>query len=350
MMSFFIYKLILSGAVFGITLFVAAYSTYAERKVAAFLQDRLGPDRAGPFGIFQPLADGLKFIMKEEFIPVVSNKLLFVLGPCIAMMTALMAGVIIPWGNTITIDGQQYSLQIADLNIGILYVFGVVSIGVYGIMIGGWASNNKFSLIGAIRASAQMISYEIAMGLSIIALILMTGTLSLSEITAQQAGGAGNEWNFWNVVYQPLGFLIFIVCAFAECNRTPFDLPECETELVGGYHTEYSSMKLGFYLFAEYINMFVSSAVISTLYFGGYNFPFMNNLGLDHNTITILGTLFLFGKVAFFIFFFMWIRWTIPRFRYDQLMNLGWKMLIPLAIANIVLTGVFTLIKDTYFS
>ena len=342
-MSFFIYKLILAAAIFGITLFVAAYSTYAERKVAAFLQDRLGPDRAGPFGIFQPLADGLKFIMKEEFIPVVSNKLLFVLGPCIAMMTALMAGVIIPWGNTLIINGQEYSLQIADLNIGILYVFGVVSIGVYGIMIGGWASNNKFSLIGAIRASAQMISYEIAMGLSIIALILMTGTLSLGEISAQQAGAAGSSWNFWNVVYQPLGFLIFLVCAFAECNRTPFDLPECETELVGGYHTEYSSMKLGFYLFAEYINMFVSSAVISTLYFGGYNFPFMNDLGLEHNTITIIGTLVFFGKIAFFIFFFMWIRWTIPRFRYDQLMNLGWKILIPLAIINIFITGVVSL-------
>jgi NADH-quinone oxidoreductase subunit H len=344
MISFFIYKFILAAAIFGITLFVAAYSTYAERKVAAFLQDRLGPDRAGPYGMFQPLADGLKFIMKEEFIPVVSNKLLFVLGPCIAMMTALMAGVIIPWGNTIVIGGQEYLLQIADLNIGILYVFGVVSIGVYGIMIGGWASNNKFSLIGAIRASAQMISYEIAMGLSIIALILMTGTLSLNEITTQQAGGAGGDWNFWNVIYQPLGFLIFIICAFAECNRTPFDLPECETELVGGYHTEYSSMKLGFYLFAEYINMFVSSAVISTLYFGGYNFPFMNNLGLEHNTITIIGTLFLFAKIGFFIFFFMWIRWTIPRFRYDQLMNLGWKILIPLAVLNIFITGVVSLI------
>jgi len=344
MISFFIYKLILAGAIFGITLFVAAYSTYAERKVAAFLQDRLGPDRAGPFGIFQPLADGLKFIMKEEFIPVVSNKLLFVLGPCIAMMTALMAGVVIPWGNTLIINGQQYSLQIADLNIGILYVFGVVSIGVYGIMIGGWASNNKFSLLGAIRASAQMISYEIAMGLSIIALILTTGTLSLSDITAQQAGGVGGDWNFWNVIYHPLGFLIFLICAFAECNRTPFDLPECETELVGGYHTEYSSMKLGFYLFAEYINMFVSSAVISTLYFGGYNFPFMNNLGLEHNTITIIGTLFLFAKISFFIFFFMWIRWTIPRFRYDQLMNLGWKVLIPLAVFNIFLTGIVSLV------
>lgn len=339
MMSFLIYKFILAGAIFGITLFIAAYSTYAERKVAAFLQDRIGPDRAGPFGIFQPLADGLKFIMKEEFIPVVSNKFLFVAGPCIAMMTALMAGVIIPWGNTIEWDGKVYSLQIAELNIGILYVFGVVSIGVYGIMIGGWASNNKFSLLGAIRASAQMISYEIAMGLAIIALIIMTNTLSLGEIAAQQAGGVGSDWNFWNVIYQPVGFLIFIICAFAECNRTPFDLPECETELVGGYHTEYSSMKLGFYLFAEYINMFISSAVISTLYFGGYNFPFMNDLGLSHNTVSILGSIVLFGKISFFIFFFMWIRWTIPRFRYDQLMNLGWKILIPLSVVNIFITG-----------
>jgi NADH-quinone oxidoreductase subunit H len=345
MIEFLIYKGILVGGIFTITLLVAAYSTYAERKVAAFLQDRLGPERAGPYGILQPLADGLKFIMKEEIIPDVSNRTLFILGPCIAMFTALMAGVLIPWGNSLLIDGKEYPLLIADLNVGILYVFGIVSIGVYGIMIGGWASNNKFSLLGAIRASAQMISYEIAMGLSIIALIIMTGTLSLNEITAQQAGGVGGDWNLWNIVYQPLGFLIFLVCAFAETNRTPFDLPECETELVGGYHTEYSSMKLGFYLFAEYINMFISSAVISTLYFGGYNFPFMNDLGLEHNTISILGTLVLFAKVTFFIFFFMWIRWTIPRFRYDQLMNLGWKIMIPLAIINIGITGLVMILN-----
>lgn len=345
-LSFIVYKSILAGVIFLLTLGIAAYSTYAERKVAAFLQDRIGPDRAGPFGIFQPLADGLKFIMKEEIIPNVSNKFLFIMGPCIAMLTALMAGVVIPWGSTLQIRGIEYSLQIADLNIGILYVFGVVSIGVYGIMIGGWASNNKFSLLGAIRASAQMISYEIAMGLSIIALIVMTGTLSLGEISAQQAGGVGSSWNFWNVFYQPIGFLIFLVCAFAECNRTPFDLAECETELVGGYHTEYSSMKLGFYLFAEYINMFISSALMATLYFGGYNFPFMNDLGLDHNLITILGTCALFLKIVFFIFFFMWIRWTIPRFRYDQLMNVGWQMLIPLAIANVLITAVVISIKN----
>jgi NADH-quinone oxidoreductase subunit H len=340
------FKLILVFAVFGITLLVAMYSTYLERKVAAFIQDRVGPDRAGPFGLLQPLADGVKMFMKEEIIPNVSNKFLFILGPCIAMLTAIMAGVVIPWGGALTINGTTYDLQIADINIGILYIFGVVSIGVYGIMIGGWASNNKFSLLGAVRASAQMISYELAMGLSIIALIMITGTLSMREISAMQGGGIGSDWNMWNVVYQPVGFLMFIICAFAECNRMPFDLPETETELVGGYHTEYSSMKLGFYLFAEYINMFTSSAVMATLYFGGYNFPFMNDLGLDPNVVTILGTVFFFMKITFFIFFFMWIRWTLPRFRYDQLMNLGWKVLIPLAIANVAITGLVMILID----
>jgi NADH-quinone oxidoreductase subunit H len=340
------FKLILVLAVFGITLLIAMYSTYLERKVAAFLQDRVGPDRAGPFGILQPLADGVKMFMKEEIIPNVSNKFLFVAGPSIAMITALMAGVVIPWGNTLTIGGEQYVLQIADPNIGILYVFAVVSIGVYGIMIGGWASNNKYSLLGGIRASAQMISYELAMGLSIIALIMVSGSLSLRDIALAQGGGVGGDWNMWNVVYQPVGFLIFLICAFAECNRMPFDLPESETELVGGYHTEYSSMKLGFYLFAEYINMFTSSAVMSTLYFGGFNFPFQNDLGLDQNVITILGTLFFFVKIGLFIFFFMWVRWTLPRFRYDQLMNLGWKVLIPLAIANMAITGLVMILLD----
>jgi len=344
-MHFLLYKFILVVVIFAITLLIAMYSTYAERKVAAFLQDRLGPNRAGPFGILQPLADGVKMFMKEEIIPNVSNKALFVLGPCIAMLTACMTGVVIPWGDSLIIGGKSYSLQISDINIGVLYAFAVVSIGVYGIMIGGWASNNKYSLLGALRASSQMISYEVAMGLSIIALVMMTGSISVKEIAEQQAGG---HWNMWNVCYQPLGFLIFLICAFAETNRTPFDLPECETELVGGYHTEYSSMKLGFYLFAEYINMFISSAIISTLYFGGYNFPFMNDLGLSHNWITVLGVIALVIKFTFFIFFFMWIRWTIPRFRYDQLMNLGWKILIPLSIANIILTGVVLYFKSRF--
>lgn len=340
MLALIIYKFILVLIVFLISLGIAAYSTYGERKIAAFLQDRMGPSRAGPYGLLQPIADGVKMFMKEEIIPDLSNKWLFILGPCIAMFTACMTGVVIPWGKPLIINGQSYALQITDINIGILYVFGVVSMGVYGIMIGGWASNNKYSLLGAIRASAQMISYEVAMGMSIIALVMTTGTISLSEIAAQQ------EHGMWNVLKQPLGFLIFITCAFAECNRAPFDLPECETELVGGYHTEYSSMKLGFYLFAEYINMFISSAVISTLYFGGYNMPFVSELGLSHNIMSILGVVFLFAKVIFFILFFMWIRWTLPRFRYDQLMDLGWKKLIPLSIFNIILTGGIMLLKD----
>jgi len=338
-LSFFIYKLIIVLIVFVMTLVVAMYSTYGERKIAAFLQDRVGPDRAGPFGILQPLADGVKMFMKEEMIPSVSNKVLFIIGPGISMMTAFLTGVIIPWGKSLNIDGVEYPLQITDLNISILYLFGVLSIGVYGIMIGGWASNNKFSLLGAVRASSQMISYEVAMGLSVIALIMTTGTLSLGEIAAQQEG-----WH-WNVVFQPLGCLIFIICAFAETNRAPFDLPECETELVGGYHTEYSSMKLGFFLFAEYINMFVSSAIISTFYFGGYNMPFIGRFVHDQNTLAILGFVFLFAKIIFGIFFFMWVRWTLPRFRYDQLMNLGWKTLIPLSILNLVLTGLW-MMKD----
>ncbi len=330
-----IFKIILVICVFSITLLVATYSTYAERKIAAFLQDRIGPDRAGPFGILQPLADAVKMFMKEEMIPTVSNKWLFILGPALALLTACMTGVVIPWGNSLTIGGHEYSLQITDLNIGILYLFGVVSLGVYGIMIGGWASNNKYSLLGGIRASSQMISYEVAMGLSIIALVMTTGTLSLKDIAAAQHG-----WH-WNVLIQPLGCLIFIICAFAETNRAPFDLAECETELIGGYHTEYSSMKLGFFLFAEYINMFISSAVIATFYFGGYNMPFIGRFVHDPNWLAVLGIVFMFAKISFGIFFFMWVRWTIPRFRYDQLMNLGWKVLIPLSILNIVVTGVF---------
>jgi NADH-quinone oxidoreductase subunit H len=340
-LAFVIEKFILVTVIFAISLVVAMYSTLAERKIAGYLQDRVGPNRAGPGGMFQPLADGAKMFFKEEIIPTESSRFLFIAGPSLAILTACIGSAVIPWGQQLTIGDFKVDLQVTDINVGILYIFGVVSLGVYGIMIGGWASNNKYSLMGAIRGASQSISYEIAMGLSIIALLMITGTLSLKEITAQQSGFV--NWNIWA---QPLGFLIFLICAFAETNRTPFDLPECETELVGGYHTEYSSMKLGFYLFAEYINMFVSSAVMATLYFGGYNFPFMNDLGLDANIITILGVVALFAKIFFFIFFFMWVRWTIPRFRYDQLMNLGWKVLIPLAIANIVLTGIFITVKE----
>ena len=334
------YQAILVVCVFGISLLIAMYSTYAERKVAAFLQDRLGPNRAGPFGILQPLADGVKMFMKEEIIPNVSNKFLFVLGPSLGMLTALLTGAVIPWGPELHIGGQTYPLQVTDVNIGVLYLLGVVSIGVYGIMIGGWASNNKYALLGALRASSQMISYEVAMGISVVTLIMITGSLSTHDIAMQQHGfwNEAGGWFSWNFFKNPLTFLIFFVCALAETNRTPFDLPECETELVGGYHTEYSSMKLGFYLFAEYINMFISSAVMSLFFFGGYNYPWMDKV-TDPNVQAIIGVAVMFAKTIFFIFVFMWIRWTIPRFRYDQLMNLGWKILIPLSIVNLVATG-----------
>ncbi|QBZ97277.1 NADH-quinone oxidoreductase subunit NuoH [Flavobacterium sangjuense] len=334
--AFIIEKSVLIVVVFAITMIMAMYSTWAERKVAAFLQDRVGPNRAGWGGLLQPLADGMKLFAKEEFEPDTKNRFLFFVGPAIAMSTALMTSAVIPWGDKLHIFGRDVVLQATDIDGSLLYIFAIVSIGVYGIMIGGWASNNKFSLMGAVRAASQMVSYEVAMGLSVIALIMMTGTLSLKEISVQQAGMN------WNVFYQPVGFLIFLICAFAETNRTPFDLAECESELIGGYHTEYSSMKMGFYLFAEYANMFISSTILAVLYFGGYNYPGMqwmvDNVGV--NTANILGIGVLFIKICFFIFFYMWVRWTIPRFRYDQLMNLGWKILIPLSIINIVITGI----------
>jgi NADH-quinone oxidoreductase subunit H len=319
------------------SLLIAMYTTFAERKVAAILQDRRGPNRAGPFGILQPLADGIKLFFKEEIIPDFSSKFLFILGPSMAMLTAIMTSAVVPWGDTVHFFDRDITLQIANVDIGILYVFGVVSLGVYGIMIGSWASNNKFSLMGGLRAASQIISYELAMGISLIALIMVTGNLNLKDIVLQQQNG-----NWWNVVYQPLGFLIFLICAFAECNRTPFDLPEAENELIGGYHTEYSSMKLGFYLFAEYINMFISSVIMSTLFFGGYDIPFVNEQHLQESIgqwAVLLQVLCLLAKVFAFIFLFMWVRWTIPRFRYDQLMNLGWKVLIPLALVNMLATG-----------
>ncbi|SHK90187.1 NADH dehydrogenase subunit H [Chitinophaga jiangningensis] len=336
---FLIEKILLISGVLVLSLVVAMYSTWGERKVAAWIQDRLGPNRAGPMGLLQPLADGGKLFFKEEIIPTNSNRFLFILGPSIAMLVACMTSAVIPWADTITIAGRQISLQVADVNIGILFIFGVVSMGVYGIMIGGWASNNKFSLLASVRAASQIISYELPMGLALIALLMLTGTLSLKEIVEQQRAG------LWNVVYQPLGFLIFLICAFAECNRTPFDLPEAENELNGGYHLEYSSMKLGFFLFAEYINMFISSALMATLYFGGYAYPGMDKLGLSENMLALTGFLALFIKTLLFIFFFMWVRWTIPRFRYDQLMRLGWRVLIPLALANMLITGAVELLR-----
>jgi NADH-quinone oxidoreductase subunit H len=334
--AFIIEKSVVIVAVFALTMFMAMYSTWAERKVAAFLQDRVGPNRAGWGGLLQPLADGAKLFTKEEFFPNTPNRFLFILGPAIAMSTALITSAVIPWGDKIHVFGRDVVLQATDIDVSILYVFGVLSIGVYGIMIGAWASNNKYSLMSAVRASSQMISYEVAMGLAMISILMMSGSLSLKDITVMQANDG------WNIFYQPLAFLIFLICSFAETNRTPFDLAECESELIGGYHTEYSSMKMGFYLFAEYANMFISSTILAVIFLGGYHFPGMawvnENWGI--NIGALLGFLTLFAKICFFIFFYMWVRWTIPRFRYDQLMHLGWKVLIPLAVINIIITGI----------
>jgi NADH-quinone oxidoreductase subunit H len=340
---FLIEKLVLIVIIISVSLVIAMYETYAERKVAAWIQDRVGPDRAGPWGILQPLADGGKLFFKEEIIPNSSNKFLFVLGPCLAMLTAMMTCAVVPWSSHLELFGRTIDMQIADINIGILYVFGVVSMGVYGIMIGGWASNNKFSLMAALRGASQVISYELAMGLALIALLMLTGSLSLKTIVEQQMAGKWGGFLGWNILYQPVGFFLFFVCALAECNRAPFDLPEAESELNMGYHQEYSSMKLGFYLFSEYINMFISSAIMATLFFGGYDVPFLDESTLAPNIAAIVGLAALMLKIFFFIFLFMWVRWTLPRFRYDQLMKLGWRNMIPLALANMVITAAVVL-------
>jgi NADH-quinone oxidoreductase subunit H len=333
--SFIIGKIILISVILAVSLGIATYATWAERKVAAIMQDRIGPLRAGPFGLLQPVADGIKLFFKEEIIPAFSNKFLFILGPSLAMLMALLTSAVIVWAPDYTMaDGTVFPFQVADINIGILFIFGVVSLGVYGIMLGGWASNNKYSLMGSLRAASQAISYELAMGISIIALVMSTGTMSLREIVSQQH-------DVWNLFTQPLAFIIYLVCAFAELNRAPFDLPECESELVAGYHTEYSSMKLGFFLFAEYINMFISCVVMVCLFFGGYHFPGMD--WMQAHTAPIFFTAMCIGvtigKAVCLVLFMMFIRWTIPRFRYDQLMNLGWRSLIPLALVNMLITG-----------
>lgn len=346
-MDLITFKIILVLALFLLSLTVAAYSTWAERKVAAIMQDRVGPNKAGPFGLLQPLADGGKFFFKEDFTPAGAEKFLFILGPSIVMFISLLIGAVIPWGKSLNIAGQSFDLQVANIDVGVLYILGLASVSVYGMMLGGWASNNKYSLIGAIRASSQMISYELAMGLSLLAIIMMSGSLDLKYIVEQQTHG--KIWGIipdvsglnWNIFYQPFAFLIFLIAALAETNRHPFDLPECESELVTGYSTEYSSMKLGLYLFGEYVNMFIANALIAVLFFGGYNYP-----GIDwvtenwgENTAGVLSIVSFLTKVFFGIFFFMWIRWTIPRFRYDQLMHLGWKKLIPFALINLLITG-----------
>ncbi len=307
---------------------------YAERRVSAFIQDRLGPNRVGPFGLFQAPADVLKLFLKEEIVPTQANSFIHTLAPIISIAVAFSTFAVVPFGDSITLFGSEFKLMIADVNIGVLYILALTSIGVYGITLSGWASNNKYSLLGALRSTAQMISYELSLGLAIVGVVMVAGSLRLDVIVELQSGFA------WNAFLMPIGFITFVVAAFAETNRLPFDLPEAEPELVGGYHTEYSGMKFGSFFLAEYVNMITSSALIVTLFLGGWQFPGVDLLGLPQFWLSLVQVLTFVIKVGAVLFFFIWIRWTIPRFRYDQLMDLGWKVMLPLALLNIAVTGI----------
>ena len=322
------------GLVINVLLVSVAYAVYAERRVSAFMQNRYGPNRVGYQGLLQSFADVIKLVFKEDIVPAKANKTIHTLAPMISIFVALTTIAVVPFGHQIELFGRVISLQITDVNVGILYILALTSLGVYGITLSGWSSNSKYSLFGGIRSSAQMISYELSMGLSVVGIVLITGSLSLQDIVLHQYG-----W-MWNIVLQPLGFIIFLVASFAETNRTPFDLPEAEPELVGGYHTEYSSMKFALFFLAEYANMIVASTVIATLYLGGWQFPYLQTFGLPPLVTAILQVLAFCGKVAFLVFFFIWVRWSLPRFRYDQLMNLGWKVMLPLSILNIIVTAI----------
>ncbi len=317
---------------------VVAYTVLLERKLAAAMQNRIGPNRVGWKGLLQPIADVLKLVLKEDIVPKQANRFIHDLAPVISITIALTTFAVVPFGNHLTLFGRDIRLQIADVNIGILYVLALTSLGVYGITLSGWSSNSKYPLLGGMRSAAQMISYELSMGISLIGVIMIAGSLQLDKIVEAQAG-----WH-WNIVLQPVGFITFAVAAFAETNRLPFDLPEAEPELVGGYHTEYSGLKFGLFFLAEYANMVTASAIITTVYLGGWQVPFVHNIGLPETAVALIQVLGFCIKVAAMIVFFILIRWTVPRFRYDQLMNLGWKVMLPLAIANLFATGLVMLL------
>ena len=317
---FLVLTIIKIGVVVGVLLLIIAYLIWVERKVMAHMQVRLGPMRVGWHGLLQPIADGLKLIFKEDIIPAHASKVVFVLAPVISTVPALMAIAVIPFGDTISIFGRSIDMVITDVNIGILFILAVTSVGIYGVILGGWSSNNKYSLLGALRSSAQMISYELSLGLSLIGVIMISQSLSLVDIVNSQA-------KYWFVILQPLGFLIYAISAIAETNRCPFDLPEAETELVAGFHTEYSSMKFALFFMAEYANIITVSAVAVTFFFGGWRGPYLPPV------------VWFLIKMALCIFFFIWLRSTYPRFRYDQLMKFGWKILLPVALVNILITG-----------
>jgi len=320
--------------VFAATMLTVLMMIYAERRVSAFMQGRLGPNRVGPQGLLQPIADGIKFLMKEDIIPDGVNKPIYLLAPVIMLIPALMTFAVIPFGSDITLFGRQIPLQVADVNVGILYVLALTSIGVYGIVLAGWSSNSKYSLLGGLRSAAQLISYELAMGLAVVSIILLSGSLKLNDIVADQQGYLFS----WNVFKQPLAFIIFLIAVYAETNRLPFDLSEAEQELVGGYHTEYSSMKFAMFFMAEYANMITAAALTVTLFFGGWDVPLINetSLGIWGTVLSVLSFIL---KMGFFLFLFIWVRWTFPRFRYDQLMKIGWKVMLPIALLNIFVTA-----------
>ncbi len=307
-----------------------AYLTLLERKVLARIQVRLGPNRAGPYGLLQPLADGIKLLFKESIIPARADKVIFVLAPVVTVIPALVINAVLPWGRTVPMFGREVSLYVADINVALLYIMAISSIAVYGITLAGWSSNNKYALLGGLRAAAQMISYELALGLSLLGPVLLAGSLSLVDIVEAQR-------SMWYIVYQPLAAIIFLITGVAELNRAPFDLPEAEQELTAGYHTEYSGMKFALFYMAEYVKMITVSALFAVLFLGGYLGPFES----QHPA---LGPVYLVVKILLGLFVLIWLRATLPRFRYDQLMRLGWKVLFPLALLNLVVTAVLVVL------
>jgi NADH-quinone oxidoreductase subunit H len=320
---------------FGVVLMIVAYTVLAERRVLGFIQGRLGPNRVGPGGMLQPFADLLKFIFKEEIVPDKSTRFIYFLAPMLAITAALMPIIVYPFGPDIHIPGTRFSfpLVVARFDVALLYVLAITSVGVYGIALAGWSSNNKYSLMGGLRASAQLISYELSLGMSLVGVVLLSSTLDLYSIVEQQSGWFGLQWNIFRLpAPQIIGFIIYLISAIAETNRVPFDLPEAETELVAGFHTEYSALKFAFFFMAEYVNMFTVSMLATTMFFGGWNGP-----GVA--TFPVLGVFYFLGKVIFFLFLYIWLRGTLPRFRFDQLMNFGWKFLLPVAILNLVITA-----------
>jgi NADH-quinone oxidoreductase subunit H len=332
-------QLVAITVAFTVVLMIVAYTVLAERRVLGFIQGRLGPNRVGPFGLMQPFADLLKFILKEEIVPDKSTKFVYFLAPMIAIIAALMPMIVYPFGPQVNLPLLgNITLVLARFDVALLYVLGITSVGVYGIALAGWSSNNKYSLMGGLRSSAQLISYELSLGLALIGVILQSGTLDLYSIVEQQSGWYGMHWNlFW---LQPVGFIIYLISAIAETNRVPFDLPEAETELVAGFHTEYSALKFALFFMAEYVNMFTVSMLATTLFLGGWNVPFAEYLfGKGTFLFGLVSVIGFFVKVFMFLFLYIWLRGTLPRFRFDQLMNFGWKFLLPVALLNIFLTA-----------